>query len=170
MAAGARGDDRSIELRRQLFAHFSASVGERCLFDLPEMRPLLPLTARLALAAALAIGWSACSWLHTDTPAVSEGGTTRSFWPFEGSNDATPYLEYRRTRSHGAEPLLTLTARNTHMKKTIEGQMRTTMQISPSDMKMDSQSFTLAPNEQKTLLVYPERFHLTYEVTANFKE
>ncbi len=84
--------------------------------------------------------------------------------------DATPYIEYQRTRSHENEPLFTLLARNTHPTKTIEGQMRTSMQIGPGDLKVDSQAFTLGPNEQKRLLVYPTRFPLTYEVTASFRE
>ena len=84
--------------------------------------------------------------------------------------DATSYIEYQRTRAEGqAEPMYMLLARNTHMTKTIEGQMRTTLQTSPGDMKMDSQTFTLAPNEQKRLLIYPTRFPLTYEVTASFR-
>jgi hypothetical protein len=85
--------------------------------------------------------------------------------------DATPYLEYQRTKAEGkAEPLYTLFVRNTHMNKTIEGQMRTTLETAPGDMKMDSQDFLLAPNEQKRLLVYPARFPLSYEVTASFRE
>lgn len=85
--------------------------------------------------------------------------------------DATAYIEYQRTHSQGeGEQMYTLIARNTHPTKTIEGQMRTTLQTSPGDMKMDSQSFTLAPNEQRRLLVYPTRFPLTYEVTASFRE
>jgi hypothetical protein len=66
--------------------------------------------------------------------------------------------------------MYTLIARNTHLTKTIEGRMRTTMQPSPGDVKVDSQSFTLAPSEEKKLLVYPVRIPLTYEVTAFFRE
>lgn len=66
--------------------------------------------------------------------------------------------------------MYTLSARNTNLRKTIEGQMRTTMQTGPGDLKVDSQSFTLAPSEEKKLLVYPARMPLTYEVTAFFRE
>ena len=96
-------------------------------------------------------------------------------WPFgERSTkgvDATSYIEYQRSRStEGTETLYTLTARNTNLSKTIEGTMRTTMETGPGDMKMDTQSFTLGPAEQKKLLVYPTRFAPTYEVTATFRD
>jgi len=66
--------------------------------------------------------------------------------------------------------MFTLTARNTHLTKAIEGQMRTTMQPTAGDLKVDNQSFTLAPSEEKKLLIYPARIPLTYEVTAFFRE
>jgi hypothetical protein len=107
----------------------------------------------------------------SDAPSEKRGWTSMLPWGGKSvGGDATPYIEYQRTRSEGqAEPLYTLLARNTHMTKTIEGQMRTTLETSPGDRKMDSQAFTLAPNEQRRMLVYPTRFPLTYEVTASFR-
>jgi len=138
------------------------------------MRPIFLSSipaARLALILLLAAVFGGCSLFRSEEPPRS-AKKGWSLWPFGGSQvtDATPSIEYQRTRSKDAEPLYTLAARNTHPTKTIEGQMRTTMQTSPGDMKMDNQSFTLAPNEQKKLLVYPARLALTYEVTANFRE
>lgn len=66
--------------------------------------------------------------------------------------------------------MYSLIARNTHLTRTIEGQMRTTVQPKPGDLKMDSQSFTLGPSEEKKLLTYPARLPLSYEVTAFFRE
>ena len=38
------------------------------------------------------------------------------------------------------------------------------------ETKVDTEHFTLAPNEAKKLLTFPEHTHLTYEVSAFFKE
>jgi len=125
------------------------------------------LLAILLLAAAL----GGCSLFHSD----DAGAPKKRGWmslPFGGSSkvtDATPYLEYQRKQSNEGEAMLTLYVRNTHATKTIDGQMRTTMTTGPGDMKVDSQTFTLGPNEQKRLLIYPARFPLTYEVTASFR-
>lgn len=102
----------------------------------------------------------------------SSSRKSSSIWPFKGGagQDATAYIEYQRSRSEGSDATYTLVARNTHPKRTIEGQMRTSMQISPSDMKVDSQSFVLGPNEPKKLLIYPTKYQLTYEVTAVFRD
>lgn len=141
-----------------------------------SVRPVVHLSLALGLAALL----GGCSLFHSEAPPASAetasvpakkkgwsilpwGGTTKP-------SDATPYIEYQRTHSDGDEPMYNLLARNTHPTKTIEGHMRTTMQTTPGDMKIDSQSFTLAPNEQKKLLIYPVRFPLTYEVSASFRE
>ena len=120
----------------------------------------------------MAASLGACSFFHSD----DSDGPKKHGWmslPFGGSSkvtDATPYLEYQRKQSNeGGEAVLTLFVRNTHSSKTIDGQMRTTMTIGPGDMKVDSQNFTLGPNEQKRLLIYPARFPLTYEVTAAFR-
>lgn len=145
----------------------------RTLFHCAAMRSIvrhLATVARLASALLLVAALGGCALFSSDAPAGSarKGWT---LWPWGDSqvSDATPFIEYQRTRSVEKVPMYTLTARNTHLTKTIEGQMRTTMQTSPSDLKMDSQSFTLAPNEQKKLLVYPARLPLTYEVTATFR-
>jgi hypothetical protein len=130
----------------------------------------------------LAFLWCFAALLSGCSTSGSSGGASASekkkgwtsLLPWGGKavgGDATPYLEYQRTREEGkTEPLYTLFVRNTHMTGTIEGEMRTTLETGPGDMKMDNQAFTLAPNEQKRLLVYPSRFPLTYEVTASFRE
>jgi len=120
----------------------------------------------LLLILATALG--GCSMFSSE-PSTKKGW---SVWPWKAPSgqDATRYIEYQRTRSEGASGTYTLVARNTHPKRTIEGQMRTTMQISPSDMKVDSQSFVLGPNEPKKLLIYPVKYQLTYEVTAVFRD
>ena len=134
----------------------------------------MPSTVRFTLALALAITLCGCSLFHSDEPAPAKkkSGWT-SLLPWGGKavgGDGTPYLEYQRTRSKESETLYTLLVRNTHPSRTIQGNMRTTMETAPGDLKVDSQSFTLGPNEQKRLLVYPTRFQLTYEVTASFQE
>lgn len=117
------------------------------------------------LAAALLVG---CASDET----ASSGGGGWSLWPWDVSKaaDATANIEYQRTRTEGKEPMYNLIVRNTHLTKTIEGRMETTMQPRPGDVKVDSQSFTLSPSEEKKLLTYPVRMPLTYEVTAFFRE
>ena len=136
------------------------------------MRPITRHFVLCALCLVLGLGLNGCSLFQSESSsAPAKKGWSILPWGGKSTGgDATANIEYQRTRSQGDDPLYTLVARNTHGTKTIEGQMRTTMQISPSDMKMDSQSFTLAPNEQKKLLVYPARFPLTYEVTASFRD
>jgi hypothetical protein len=128
------------------------------------LRPAAVGSLLLILAATLA----GCSMFRSE-PSTKKGW---SIWPWKGSagQDATRYIEYQRTRSEGGQATYTLVARNTHPKRTIEGQMRTTMQLSPSDMKVDSQSFVLGPNEPKKLLIYPVKYQLTYEVSAVFRD
>ncbi len=130
-----------------------------------------PSFLRFVVLIVCVVGLGGCSMFRSpDQPVEKKGWTSMLPWGGKSTGgDATPYIEYQRTRSEGGEPMYTLLARNTHMTKTIEGQMRTTLQTAPGDMKMDSQTFTLAPNEQKRLLVYPARFPLTYEVTASFR-
>lgn len=129
---------------------------------------------RTFLMVGLVAVFGGCSLFHSDDSAAPEKKNKGwSILPWGGKatgGDATGNIEYQRTKSDGAEPFYTLTARNTHMTRSIEGQMRTTMQTTPNDVKMDSQSFTLGPNEVKKLLIYPARFPLTYEVTASFKD
>jgi hypothetical protein len=87
-----------------------------------------------------------------------------------GPVDATPYLEYQRVRSESDKTSYNLFARNTHVSKTIEGDIRTTLETGPNETKVDSEHFILAPQETKKLAVYPDNVHLTYEVSAFFKE
>jgi hypothetical protein len=127
------------------------------------------------LSAALLL--CGCSLFHHDAP-VTGGGTpvpakkSFSLWPLghSGPEDATGYLEYQRTRSGTDKANYTLVARNTHLTKTIEGDIRTTVETAVNETKVDTEHFTLAPNESKKLLTFPEHTHLTYEVSAFFKE
>ena len=145
-----------------------------------NLRPSALPAARFALVAfTILSGLSllgGCSLFHADDAPVSaapakKGWTSILPWGgTSGGGDATPYIEYHRTRTNEGVPMYTLTAHNSHLTKTIQGQMRTSMETGPGDMKVDSQSFTLTPNEEKKLLVYPARFPLTYEVTASFRE
>lgn len=116
------------------------------------------------LASMLLVG---CA---SDDTASSERGW--SLWPWDVSKaaDATANIEYQRTRTEGKEPMYNLIVRNTHLTKTIEGRMETTVQPRPGDVKVDRQSFTLSPSEEKKLLTYPVRMPLSYEVTAFFRE
>lgn len=157
---------------------FHASFKSSTLVHFHDMlsisRSFFPIAARVALTVGVAAAFGGCSLFHSDDAAAPEKKKKGwSILPWGGKatgGDATGYIEYQRSKSDGSEPLYTLTARNTHMTRSIEGQMRTTMQTTPNDMKMDNQSFTLGPNEVKKLLIYPARFPLTYEVTASFKD
>ncbi len=95
-----------------------------------------------------------------------------SLWPLgkSGPVDATAFLEYQRGRSATDKTNYTLVVRNTHLNKTIEGDIRTTVETASNETKVDTEHFTLAPNEAKKLLTFPEHTHLTYEVSAFFKE
>jgi hypothetical protein len=118
------------------------------------------------------------SLFHHDTapataqqlPAPAKKGF--SLWPFgnKGPVDATPYLEYQRARVESDKTSYQLLARNTHVSKVIEGDIRTTLETGPNESKVTNEHFTLAPNETKKLLVYPEQAKLSYEVSAFFKE
>jgi len=87
-----------------------------------------------------------------------------------GPQDATAYLEYQRIHSETDKTLVALVVRNTHLNKSIVGDMRTTIETGPNESKVDNIHFSLAPNDSKKLLVYPASIHMTYEVTAFFKE
>lgn len=134
------------------------------------------VVARLALALLLAGACGGCASSHSEAPAKPQKRAWYSpanLWPWRGSTkpqDATAHLEYHRTRSEKEGGLYTLTARNSHPTKTVVGQMRTTMETAPNQLTLDAQSFTLGPNEEKRLLVYPSRFRLSYEVTAVFRK
>jgi hypothetical protein len=155
---------RARQQKRGAAANFRllrfASLGGLC-FTARLMRPLL----LLLLAASL----GGCSLFHSEEPAKKKGF---SLWPFgaEESTDATPYLEYRRTLGKGEAPLYTLTARNAHISRKIVGQVRTTLETESNETKVESESFTLAPNEEKQILVYPANKRVTYEVTAFFQD
>jgi len=133
------------------------------------------MIARSSFVLFLVVLLSGCSLFHRKDPPPPQGTVAAkktSLWPFgkHGPLDATPYLEYRRSHSETETSMLTLSARNTLPTKTIEGEIRTTIETSANETKVDSAHFTLAPNETKVLLVYPERYHLTYEVSAFIRE
>jgi hypothetical protein len=134
------------------------------------------MIARSLFVLLLAVALSGCSLFHHDDPAPSSGTTTtkkgHSIWPLgqRGPVDATAFLEYQRTRSESDKANYTLLARNTHLTKTIEGDIRTTLETAANETKVDTEHFTLAPNETKKLLIFPQDTHLTYEVSAFFKE
>jgi len=119
---------------------------------------------------------SGCSLFHHDPPTSSFGTPAPkkgfSLWPLgkHGPVDATPYLEYRRVPSEAEKGSFMLLARNTHVSKSIEGDIRTTMETGPNQSKVDTTHFTLGPQETKKLVVFPEHTTLTYEVSAFFKE
>jgi len=121
----------------------------------------------------LVVMLSGCSLFHKDEPAPNSTAKKKSsWWPLahHGPTDATPYLEYRRTRAEDEKAMYALFVRNTHQSKTVEGEIRTTIETATNETTVDTSHFTLGPNETKKLLVYPDKFHLTYEVTANFRE
>ena len=89
---------------------------------------------------------------------------------YDSPRDATAYLEYQRMYSETDKALVALYVRNTHATKSIEGDIRTTIETGANETKVDTTHFTLSPNDSKKLLVYPGSIHMTYEVTAFFKE
>jgi hypothetical protein len=95
-----------------------------------------------------------------------------SVWPLgnSGPQDATEYLEYQRVHSEKDKSLTALLVRNTHLTKTIEGDVRTTIETGTNESKIDTTHFTLGPSDSKKLLVYPSSTKLSYEVTAFFKQ
>jgi hypothetical protein len=123
---------------------------------------------RLLIALILAAALSGCSMLSSDASGQKKGFT---LWPFgeQSGEDATAYLEYQRTLEKGTKPSYTVSARNTHVSRTISGQLRTTTEGSAYATQIHSESFTLLPNEQKPVLTYPANTRVTYEVTATFQ-
>ena len=95
-----------------------------------------------------------------------------SLWPLgkKGPQDATEYLEYQRVHSEKDKSLIALVVRNTHASKSIEGDVRTTIETGTNESKVDTMHFSLGPNDSAKLLVYPASTHLSYEVSAFFKE
>jgi hypothetical protein len=142
------------------------------------LRPVA-MIARSLIILTITVFLGGCSMFHHDSAAPTESATTTttekkgfSLWPLghKGPADATPYLEYQRVRSESDKSSFNLFARNTHLSKTIEGDIRTTLETGPNETKVDSEHFTLAPQETKKLAVYPDNVHMTYEVSAFFKE
>ncbi len=123
---------------------------------------------RLLFALFLAATLSGCAMLGFDSTEKNRG---LSLWPFGESRgeDATAYLEYQRTRGKGEKARYTVMAHNTHATRTITGQIRTTTEVMVGGTRVDSQVFTLRPNEQKQVLTYPVNARVTYEVTATFQ-
>jgi hypothetical protein len=134
------------------------------------------MIARSLPILLLVVCLTGCSLFHHDDPAPTSGTTKPkkgfSMWPLgqSGPVDATASLEYQRTRSESDKGSYTLFARNTHLTKTIEGDIRTTVETANNGTKVDTEHFTLGPNETKKLLTFPQDTHLTYEVSAFFKE
>lgn len=95
-----------------------------------------------------------------------------SWWPKgkSGPQDATEYLEYQRVHSESDKALTALFIRNTHLSKTVEGDIRTTIETGPGQSKVDNMHFYLGPNETKKVLVYPTNTRMSYEVSAFFKQ
>ena len=148
----------------------SASV---CLVSTAFAMIVLRYTALLLVAAL-----TGCSYFYNDMPTEAQEAPTpppekkSSFWPVghHAPQDATASLEYQRTRTGADKSSFALLVRNTHLKKTIEGDVRTTIETGPGQSKVETTHFTLAPSETKQLLVYPKTTQMTYEVTAFFKE
>jgi hypothetical protein len=95
-----------------------------------------------------------------------------SLWSLglKGPQDATEYLEYQRVHSEKDKSMIALVVRNTHTSKTVEGDVRTTIETGPGASKVDNMHFSLGPSDSAKLLVYPASTRLTYEVSAFFKE
>lgn len=130
----------------------------------------LRYTASLLIAFTLC-GCSLWPWGGDDNGAAPKKKSS-SFWPLghKGPQDATEYLEYQRVHSEKDKSLIALVVRNTHASKTVEGDVRTTIETGPNESKVDNMHFSLGPNDTAKLLVYPASTHLTYEVSAFFKE
>lgn len=128
------------------------------------------MTARTCLTLLLLTSLSACS--TAPKKETTSGRKHAWYWPLGGgrTEEATPYLEYQKAREEGGRKVYALSVRNTHPTKAIVGEARMTLETGTRESKVISQSFTLTPSETQKLLVYPDGSHLTYEVTATFKE
>ena len=124
-------------------------------------------------ALLLILALSGCSLF---SGGGDDGGALKkkssSLWSLgkKGPQDATEYLEYQRVHSEKDKSLIALVVRNTHSSKSIEGDVRTTIETGLNESKVDNMHFSLGPNDSARLLVYPASTHLTYEVSAFFKE
>ncbi|MEP6672715.1 MAG: hypothetical protein ABJF10_26360 [Chthoniobacter sp.] len=123
----------------------------------------------LALSGCSMFESEASMQLHEPPPPKKKDS---AWWKLgnSGPQDATASLEYQRMHSETDKSLVALVVRNTHLNKTIEGDMRTTIETGSNESKVDTIHFVLAPNDSKKVLVYPASIHMTYEVTAFFKE
>ncbi len=130
------------------------------------------MTALRYTALLLVLLLSGCSLF---SGGGDDGGAPKkksSIWPLgtKGPQDATEYLEYQRMHSEKDKSMIALVVRNTHLTKTVEGDVRTTIETGPGESKVDNMHFTLGPSDSAKLLVYPANTRLTYEVSAFFKE
>ena len=133
---------------------------------------------RLLLVLLLAISLGGCGLFSSDdntlnsSPApIPEKKSNFSLWPFGGGqSDATGSLEYQRTKSEDQKDSYAFVVRNTHDKRTIEGEIRTTVTSPAQETSVRTTNFTLAPNGAKEILLYPASSRITYEVTAVFKD
>jgi hypothetical protein len=126
-----------------------------------------------ALLAAIVL--SGCSMFHHDDADPSQATASKkkfSLWPLGkgGPQDATEFLEYERIHSEKDKALTALVVRNTHPSKTIEGDIRTTIETGMNESKIDTSHFSLGPSDSKKLLVFPTSTKLSYEVSAFFKQ
>ena len=128
------------------------------------------MTARTCLTLLLLTSLSACSTAPKTETASGRKHAWYKPWGGGGTEEATPYLEYRKSREEDGRHVYALSVRNTHPTKVIAGEARMTMETVARESKVISQTFTLTPNETQKLLVYPDGTHLTYEVTAAFRE
>jgi hypothetical protein len=130
------------------------------------------MTALRYTALLLILALSGCSLFSGGGDGGEPKKKSSSLWPLgkKGPQDATEYLEYQRMHSEKDKSLIALIVRNTHSSKSIEGNVRTTIETGPNESKVDTMHFSLGPNDSSKLLVYPASTHLSYEVSAFFKE
>jgi hypothetical protein len=130
------------------------------------------MTALRYTALLLVLVLSGCSLF---SGGGDDGGAPKkksALWPLRkgGPQDATEYLEYQRVHSEKDKSMIALVVRNTHPSKTVEGDVRTTIETGVNESKVDNMHFSLGPSDSAKLLVYPANTRLTYEVSAVFKE
>jgi len=130
------------------------------------------MTALRILALLSILALSGCSLFSGGDDSGAPKKKSSSLWPLgnKGPQDATEFLEYQRVHSEKDKSLIALIVRNTHSSKSVEGDVRTTIETGPNQSKVDNMHFSLGPNDSAKLLVYPASTHLTYEVSAFFKE
>jgi len=134
------------------------------------------MTVRSFFVLLTAAALSGCSMFHHEASTTAQANPPPkkqgfSVWPFHrGPEDATPFLEYKRVRSQTDKSSFALFVHNAHASKSIDGDIRTTLETGPNESKVNNEHFTLAPQETKKLAVFSEQTRLTYEVSAFFKE